>query len=223
VRTLRDCESAGLTVSWNWLYGFPGETLEQYAPVMSQIPALSHLQPPAGAARIFLERFSPYFENEALGFTPRTTASAYRHVYALAEADLADMVYLFDTVPRGLTEQEAADLHRLVAAWSRGYTDSTLECLPDEGGLVLRDRRVGWPASDHRIEDPALRAAYRELGAGRSVHGLLGHLAEDGVQLSEDRLTGWLGQLREQGLVFTENGQWISLATTTVPIKVVTA
>ncbi|WP_091461536.1 hypothetical protein [Micromonospora inyonensis] len=55
VRTLRDCEAAGLTVTWNWLYGFfPEERAEDYEPVLRQIPALMHVQHPAGASRILL-------------------------------------------------------------------------------------------------------------------------------------------------------------------------
>ncbi|MFY0580668.1 radical SAM protein [Cystobacter fuscus] len=69
VRVLRDCEAAGLTVSWNYLYGFPGEQPEDYESLIEQMPALVHLQPPSGATRIALERFSPNFERPSLGFT----------------------------------------------------------------------------------------------------------------------------------------------------------
>jgi ribosomal peptide maturation radical SAM protein 1 len=126
VRTLRDCESAGLTVSWNWLYGFPGEDLADYHDVVRQLPALSHLQPPSSSARILLERFSPYFRDPALGFPLRTSAAMYEHVYRLPETEKADLVYLFDTQQRGLSEAEAAELNGFVAAWQDLYTDSCL-------------------------------------------------------------------------------------------------
>jgi ribosomal peptide maturation radical SAM protein 1 len=220
VRALRDCESAGLTVSWNWLYGVPGETPGQYAPVLRQLPALVHLQPPAGAARILLERFSPYFRDTALGFPERTTARAYRHVYALPEADLHDMVYLFDTPPQGLSDDDAAPLRDLISRWVDRYPDSTLEHLDEPGATVLRDRRIGWPAGDFRIEEPRWRAAYRALAPGHSIPALLRALAADGVEIGPDEMDTWLHDMSDRGFVMTENDQWISLATDTVPVKV---
>jgi ribosomal peptide maturation radical SAM protein 1 len=46
VRMIRDGCSAGLSVTWNWLYGFPGERQADYEAVIAQLPALAHLQPP---------------------------------------------------------------------------------------------------------------------------------------------------------------------------------
>jgi ribosomal peptide maturation radical SAM protein 1 len=220
VRTLRDGESAGLTVSWNWLYGFPGERLDDYRPVLRQLPRLVHLQPPDGASRILLERFSPYFQNTALGFPDRTTGRPYRHVYDLDEADLYDMVYVFDTPPRGLTDDEAHELSRLVALWRERYPDSALVRQYDGDSIVLADRRVGWPAAEYRIDAPELCAAYRALEHGRSVPGLRRQLEADGIRLAEDTLAHWLADLAASGLVFEESGQWITLATALVPIKV---
>ena len=39
-------------------------------------------------------------------------------------------------------------------------------------------------------------------------------LAEAGQAWDRDGLTYWLNELRERGLVFTERGRWVSLATT---------
>ncbi|MFG3228587.1 RiPP maturation radical SAM C-methyltransferase [Kitasatospora sp. NPDC048194] len=220
VRTLRDCESQGLTVSWNWLYGFPHERIQDYERVIAQLPALVHLQPPAGAARILLERFSPYFERPELGFPGRTTAAAYRHVYALPEERLQDMVYLFDTEPAGITDEQVKALHDQLNAWSDAYHDSSLSCTECDGALVVEDRRTGWPERTHRIEAPEFVAAYRELEAGRSAPALRERLAELGHHVAPDRLAEWLGRLADDGLVFEEHGRWITLATSIEPIKV---
>ncbi|MEO3778875.1 RiPP maturation radical SAM C-methyltransferase [Micromonospora sp. B11E3] len=220
VRTLRDCESAGLTVTWNWLYGFPEERVEDYQPVLRQLPALMHLQPPAGAARILLERFSPYFENPALGFPQRWTAQAYRHVYDLPEADLRDMVYLFETNPAGISEEQALQLRALLDAWNAGYPDSTLVRVDEPDAIVVEDRRVGWPATDHRIADPLHRAAYLALEPGRSLPALRRELAGAGFAVPDAELLAVLAGFVERGLAFVENGQWIALATSTIPIKV---
>jgi ribosomal peptide maturation radical SAM protein 1 len=220
VRTLRDCESAGLTVTWNWLYGFPDERVEDYRPVLRQLPALIHLQPPGGVARILLERFSPYFDNPALGFPRRSTARPYRHVYALDEAELRDMVYLFDTDPAGLTDDDARPLRELVDRWSAGYPDSTLTRVDEPDALVFLDRRVGWPAANHRVTDPLSRAVYLASEHGRSLPALCREVNAAGFPATEAELLPILAGFAERGLVFTEGGQWIGLATTAVPIKV---
>ncbi|MDG4765939.1 RiPP maturation radical SAM C-methyltransferase [Solwaraspora sp. WMMD406] len=230
VRTLRDCESASLTVSWNWLYGFPGERLADYEAVLRQLPRLAHLQPPAGASRILLERFSPYFENPALGFPQRRPARLYQHVYDLPEAAVQDMVYLFDTDPAGLSDQDAEPLNELLKRWADSYPASALELVTgltaDE--IVIEDRRVGWPQREHRITDPLLRRAYAELQPGRTVSALVGRLTDDATPRTADRraswltgrITEWLAELDAAGLVFEENGRWITLATAVEPIKV---
>src|SRR5262249_10933898 len=47
VRLLRDAESIGTQVSWNYLYGFPGEEKSDYTAIIEQLPALQHLPPPS--------------------------------------------------------------------------------------------------------------------------------------------------------------------------------
>lgn len=220
VRTLRDCESACLTVSWNWLYGFPEETAADYAEVTAQIPALSHLQPPSAVGRILMERFSPYFENGALGFPQRSTAELYRHVYRLSEQDMDDMVYLFTTPPRGLTDADAAPLHAAVDAWIGRYTDSFLYRLDVDGAIVLQDRRANWPHEDIVIEDPDLVAAYAELEHGRGLAAVRDRVAANGIDIAPDRLRDWVDGLLARGLVFRERGIVLALATTAAPVKV---
>ncbi|MEV0611271.1 RiPP maturation radical SAM C-methyltransferase [Polymorphospora rubra] len=219
VRTLRDCESAALTVTWNWLYGFPTERGADYQAILRQVPALIHLQPPAGLARILLERFSPYFENRLLGFPERRPARLYDHVYALPADQLTDMVYLFDTDPAGLSDTDAEPLAKLIDLWTDGYSSSSLRVVSeDDEEIVIADRRVGWPEREHRIVGAPFVAAYRELGNGRTAKALATRLAGHG--LPADRVDAWLRELSEHGLVFTEQDHWIALATTTEPLKV---
>lgn len=82
VRALRDAQSTGVSVCWNYLYGFPGESAADYREIIRQLPMLHHLEPPGGSSRIAIERFSPYFDRPELGFpdlrpppsTPTSTA-----------------------------------------------------------------------------------------------------------------------------------------------------
>jgi ribosomal peptide maturation radical SAM protein 1 len=216
VRTMRDCESAGLTVSWNWLYGFPGEREKDYEAVVEQLPALVHLQPPGSISRIGMNRFSPYFENPALGFPAREPAEPYRFVYDLSLDRLDDLVYLFDTPSQGLTDEQTEPLRAAVDAWSRAYPQSTLHRMDVGGTVVLRDRRTGWPRTDHVLETPRERQAWQVLENGCSLPGLLRKLGDAGLAWDPDELSRWSDGLRERGLVFVEGDRWIGLATTTM-------
>jgi ribosomal peptide maturation radical SAM protein 1 len=220
VRLLRECEEHGVSAAWNYLYGFPGEEPADYTAIIDQIPALSHLQPPNGVTEIALNRFSPFFERPELGFGRRVPAEHYGFVYDLPTTELEDLVYIFDTEPRGISGTATEQL--LTAAidqWERCYSASRL-ILRDAGaeGLTIIDDRVLWPARIHRLTGWAADA-FRELGRGRSAAALRRVLADRGHDVPPDRLLGWLGEQVAAGLLFTDDGMFLALATTAVPIK----
>ena len=61
VRLLKWASYYGISVGWNVLTGFPGETESDYLDQAAIMPALHHLPPPDGCNDLWLERFSPYF------------------------------------------------------------------------------------------------------------------------------------------------------------------
>jgi ribosomal peptide maturation radical SAM protein 1 len=220
IRTLRDCESAHLDTTWNLLFGFPGEKDEDYLPLMRQMPALVHLQPPSDLTPIQLERFSPNFDRPELGFPRRWPADMYHHVYDLPEAELADLVYLFDTDVAGIEGEIVDVLEAAVEDWKKRHHDSGLVRVVTDDRVWIQDRRSGWPERDHHITDPALVAAYRELEHGRSVPALATRLADLGFATTVSDLRAWLGELHDAGLVFAEGDRYIALATNSVPVRI---
>ncbi|WP_296034139.1 RiPP maturation radical SAM C-methyltransferase, partial [uncultured Alcanivorax sp.] len=60
IALLRNCMEAGIYVSWNYLYGFPGESRADFEGIIEIIPAISHLSPPEGFGPIRFDRYSPY-------------------------------------------------------------------------------------------------------------------------------------------------------------------
>ncbi|MCX3059658.1 RiPP maturation radical SAM C-methyltransferase [Streptomyces beihaiensis] len=222
VRTLRELDNRAITCAWNLLYGFPGETAEDYARVLAQLPALVHLQPPGGAHRIQLERFSPYYTDPSLGFPKRRPADMYQHVYELPESELADLVYLFDTEDAGIGGAIEERLLGAVAAWHTRHHTSTL--VMEETGqhgesLLVRDRRQGWPHRTYWF-DGWHAAALRLLEDGRTAAALRRRLAADGHEVTDGELDDWLAQARGLGLLFTDGHAHVSLPTRHVPIRV---
>ncbi|WP_460106374.1 RiPP maturation radical SAM C-methyltransferase [Streptomyces sp. YKOK-J1] len=219
VRTLRECENHALTCSWNLLYGFPGETAADYDAVVDQLPALVHLQPPSGAHRIQLERFSPHFTDPALGFAKRRPAEMYRHVYDLPEAELADLVYLFDTEDAGIAGPAERRLEAAVAEWRAGHAHSRLLFEEDGADLLVHDRRHGRPPAVHRFT--GWRAgALRRLEDGRTVPALHRLLTADGHEVTARALDDWIRHALGLGLLFRDGATLVCLPTWGEPVRV---
>jgi ribosomal peptide maturation radical SAM protein 1 len=218
VRTLRECENHALTCSWNLLYGFPGETADDYTPVIDQLPALVHLQPPSGAHRIQLERFSPHFTDPGLGFGKRRPAQMYQHVYELPESELTDLVYLFDTEEAGIAGPVEQRLKDAVAAWRAGHARSRLLFEEDGEELLVHDRRHGRPPATHRFTGWQAEAL-RRLEDGRTVPALHRLLTADGDGPTRDALDGWVQQVLGLGLVFRDGVTYVSLPTWGEPVR----
>lgn len=105
-------------VSWNMLFGFPGETAEDYESQADLIPSLYHLPPPSQLSRIWLERFSPYFFDPSFPVSNVRPWKSYRYVYPVADLDLMKTAYFFDyDVPCVVPGEAAARLAEAVDRW----------------------------------------------------------------------------------------------------------
>jgi ribosomal peptide maturation radical SAM protein 1 len=96
IQLLRWCEELGITVFWNLLYGFPGESPAEYARMAELIPLLAHLQKPGYCGRIHVDRFSPLFTNERLGVSGPRASAAYSYLYPLTAEQLGNLAYFFE-------------------------------------------------------------------------------------------------------------------------------
>ncbi|HEU4505702.1 MAG TPA: RiPP maturation radical SAM C-methyltransferase, partial [Nitrospira sp.] len=86
-----------ITVSWNILLGFPGETNDDYLRQIDLIPSLVHLQPPEAAGKFWLERFSPYYARpHEYGVRMTGPGLAYQYVYDGRRVDLNKIAYDFE-------------------------------------------------------------------------------------------------------------------------------
>jgi ribosomal peptide maturation radical SAM protein 1 len=122
VNLLRWSQYYGIRVWWNLLWGFPGETEQDYAQQAAVVPHLLHLQPPASANRIWLERFSPLFTGRDTDQLPgRTPERSYRYVYP-REVDLERVAYFFDyETEHGLPDHAYTGVRHAVEAWSGAW------------------------------------------------------------------------------------------------------
>jgi len=213
VRLLRDSETVGLTVIWNYLYGFPGEPDEDYAAIIEQMPALHHLYPPEGMARIALERFSPFFNNPELGFAERAPHRQYRLAYDLPESELHDLAYLFETPPLGIDQAMVDRLDSSVGQWQSSYDQSRLGYTDFGSHILLANSRAGFSWETLNLTAEAALALFRHLDQPRRRDRLPDRLAElTGTRPESVRIDETLAAWRDLGLVFEESGHVIQVA-----------
>ncbi|MFJ9898145.1 RiPP maturation radical SAM C-methyltransferase [Streptomyces sp. NPDC091280] len=219
VRLLRDAESVGINLSWNYLYGFPGETDEDYDGIVGQLPALHHIGPPANSTRLKVERFSPYFDRPELGFGDLRPASHYHHIYDLPPDELADLVYIFDSPNQGIADACRDRLRTAVADWTRAYPRSRLTHCDLGTHIVLVDTRPGFSWRLLDLTDPFEVTVFRLLDTPHSAAALLRKAAARSAEgrepvgaVTEERVAGLLARWRALGLVFTDDGQYVQVA-----------
>lgn len=214
VRLLRDAESLGMQLSWNYLFGFPAEEEEDYHPLIEQFPALHHLVPPTSASDLTIERFSPYFNRPELGFDNISVASSYRVSYDLPERELYSLSYYFDAEHHGIGEDVIQRLREAIRRWTRAYYDKSRLTYSNVGEeIILVNTRPGFDWHVHSIDDFVEIAAFRLLDQPHTTAALSRKLAAAGFGITGEKLAKILSQWQALGIVFAENEQFIQLAT----------
>ena len=192
---------------------FPGEADEGIDEQVSLMTTLVHLQPPGGCHRVYLERFSPYFDDPSLGFTKVGPRPVYRHIYpdSLRHERIA---YFFDYTVSG-THSEVARrrLAKGVAVWSRRHRkdEPSLEYQRNPGRLVLVDRRTSVEA---RTEYLGWQAdAYEACGdSPRSCRGLRRQVGLIPDDVSEADVAEFLDASCLGGFMVRDDGHFLSVA-----------
>lgn len=196
---LKWCREHGLGMSWNLLWGFPGEDDSWYGETARLIPYLVHLHPPRGMVRLRYDRYSVYQSRpEDFGIRLRP-AEAMGLVYGLPEEDLEELAYYFELaepVPQPAGPGVKA-LMEAIRGWQRRYWRDLAPVLAveDDGrALHFLDSRGEEPRALRLAGD--LRATYLRVedGAPRDGAGpeeAIAELLRQGLVLHVDnRLLG---------------------------------
>jgi ribosomal peptide maturation radical SAM protein 1 len=218
VNLLRWARYYGIAVAWNILWGFPGETADDYAAQAAAIPALYHLQPPASADRVWLERFSPMFTQPArFPMRMREPEASYRLVYP-STMDLERIAYFFEYETEGALDAAAyVAVSDAVASWSKACQADPAPMLvyrSAPGFLQIYDGRDAEHQGTYTFHDTladiylacvdrprTAMAVHRELGLGAPVSAVEGAFRRFG----------------ERGLMFLDGNLAVALALPATP------
>lgn len=156
ISVLRDCRSFSIDVSWNLLYGFPGELAEDYLNSIQMLPMLVHLSAPNSFSPVVFDRFSPYFDNpDSFGIANLRPYSSYQEIYPSDYPHISSLAYHFEGDSKGLVEDSPTTFEELKAAaevWMEAWRCEVRPILcvveSDHKYFVLDTRVAQTPAVD---------------------------------------------------------------------------
>lgn len=213
VRFLKDCIRHHLFAEWNILLFSPGERDEVYQKYELDIPRLVHLQPPVDVFPIEFVRDSSYFEEaQKFGFELEPHESLF-YVYPFDKQTITGLAFRF-TDRNADIEKINISLERLggmVQAWREHWNVEPglrprLILWRDEHSAVIYDSRFG-EGESYRVSDAAESLLKAMDSSSLSVRDAALKCGLEERATSEEIMF-----LKDRGLLFEEDGRYLSLA-----------
>lgn len=153
---LRHAKSLGILVSWNLLWGFPGDKTEHYEETLNVLPLLRHLQPPVVFRHLSLDRFCAYCENpEAYHIKALRPWAVYHMIYP-EWANVAKLAYRFiGEYPCAAHENPELirEITHEIEFWKKSWKNSTLIMIPFADSFIIHDsRNIPGTGQNHILE-----------------------------------------------------------------------
>jgi ribosomal peptide maturation radical SAM protein 1 len=199
----------GITNLYNILYGFPGETEEDYRQQAHLIRRIIHLQPPYAMAVARPDRGSPMFERpDEHSISLLRPSACYRHIYP-PEYNLRRAAYFFEhEVGADLPVDGHRECAALVAEWKAQWRNGDrpyLRYVKSWDSVSIHDGR-GLKPRHLRFDDR--EAALYELCVDALSREEIGErIGEDG-----DWVDGALRHFVDEDLMVFLDGKYLALA-----------
>ena len=213
VNLLRWCRYYGIRVYWNLLWGFPQETKGHYDEQVALIPNLAHLEPPGGASRIWMERFSPLFA-DSKSFPARSMhpEASLRYVYP-EDVNLHETAYFFDfELEHTLPGEAYNELVAVTEQWRRAWQEPirpSLEWWHAPGLLQIEDRRRSTDSGTHTFEEPLASLYLACSDKPRTAEALRTELS---LAYSREEIAEALEEFCQRGLMMRDDNLFLALA-----------
>jgi ribosomal peptide maturation radical SAM protein 1 len=217
VRLLKWSRYYGIAVQWNLIWGFPGETERDYEDELAVLKAITHLEPALSCYRIWLERFSPYYqEQERFGVRNVHAEASYRYVYP-NDVNLNEIAYFFDyEIPETVPEECHLATENFLAEWQRAWrsgSPATL-CYRRIGDGILIDRNGPTGQGTYTLFGTLARIYEGCNETMRSVDQIVNYLRSfpGGEEVNADEVQDVLERFCSAQLMLGSDGEYLSLA-----------
>jgi ribosomal peptide maturation radical SAM protein 1 len=213
---LKWCREYGIEAAWNLLYGFPGETGEDYDTSARYASAIPHLRPPGAVAPIRLDRFSPNFNRaEDFGIVNIRPFALYRYIYPLPPESIANLAYFFEYEHRDGRKPETylTNMMEQVKVWKENAGGDLRKQYNHQAELMVVDTRPGRPQMMYPFNG-IQREIYDYCDEIRSRNAIA-EFARQKAQTADgmdEALDVFLGQMEEWQLMVREGSQYLSVA-----------
>ncbi len=206
----------GVYPVWNLLVGFPDEKEEMYQKYLHDLPLLIHFPPPSGVQTVAFERYSPYFVNAQQYGLDLRPDDVYKLIYPFDERVLNNLAYHFTNhnfkAPYLATMWKWIDkvrekCYHWQTRWHGGdqMLPPRLFFKHNEDRPVVYDSRSG-EAVEHQLDQTTIEV----LKCLDKPKGL-GELARSWGHIPDFDPAKEIGLLQDRGLIFVENGAFLSL------------
>lgn len=223
IQLIKWCLEWGINPAYNILFGFPGETSEDYTDLPQIFRTISHLRPPGDLNPVLFERFSPYhFERERFELTLRPL-SGYEFLFPPDRVSLEKIAYFFEgewanqkAEPRSYMKPTLEEWERWKESWERQDTYCYYHRGPQY--LVIFDNRKLHPGSIGKgrrthLTEP-LASIYLFCDENRSFQAIAQETRRlFGSNWTDEKVLALLEQTVAQGYMFKEENRYLSLAT----------
>jgi ribosomal peptide maturation radical SAM protein 1 len=207
IQLLKWCKELGMKVSWNILWGFPGEDPQEFHRMAELLPYLTHLPSPQAACRIRLDRFSPNYEMaKQFGITKVKAHPAYFQIYPFAQEAVSNLAYYFDYDYNDQHDvmSYTNDLWHEVKKWCDLEGQSDLFFVDNGSHLLIWDLR---PASQHPLTvlSGIQRTLYEQCQAPQTLSDLKQSTEIEDIQ-------SILNPMLDRKLMIHDHKSYLSLA-----------
>jgi hypothetical protein len=215
IRFLRSAEELGLTVTWNILLGFPGETDEDYDEMASQVHKLFHLQPPSAVARIAIVRNSPLFDDDELGIRSKRPLASTVDLWSgvLDDDEIRVMADAFEPTNDypAISARVEEQLDESTTRWLASYQTTSLSEEVDGGRHVIRRSTGGGPpVTVVEFEEPWQRLVWQALRDGLTT-SRRNRLFAEIDPATRARSVGFIDDLADLDVLYQDGGLTMAL------------
>lgn len=216
LRCLKWAQYYGLEVFWNILYGFPGETEEDYIVQNDLLSSIIHLTPPDDIGHIRMDRFSPYFDHpEVWGLKNINPHPAYAKVYP-EKVEHHRLAYYFSYEnPTKLPEATYTPLINTIAAWQEAWSQPQKPALSfslSGGQIRFVDLRNSQDIR-YYLYDYVESLVYQYCNyTYKSINQVLCYLHEKKITITKSALLEIIDEFYSYKLIWKENDKIFALA-----------